>query len=411
LHEPDLFCGLEIDAGVIDNLLNLDGKTPAQKASLATYGIMIPQAINVTDVPLVGYAGANDAQLASSKSISAQLVREGYHMQVISPVHSVGTDINTLWLANPGQGHSHATGETAQFVNGFTSANFQRGRVVPDQIHFVTYTTRYNHDFWITVDGLQQSFDQSRVDATRDAAKANFTIKTANISRLILADAAQAKQITIDGDALDVKPASSILLTRTDTGHWLQGDLAGNTGLRKQHNLQGPINDAFFDAFLCVTPSGQPLNAITDERAKQELARFTASFTRDYCGDARAKADTDITDEDIANNNLVLFGDPGSNHLLARILNSLPIHWTKDSITFAGKTYPAADHVPVMVYPNPLNPKRYIVINAGLSAPRGGDVFGDYAILKGSTDDAGKMQFASVDNGVFNESWQPIAAK
>src|SRR5471030_1585739 len=116
LHEPDLFCGLEIDAGVIGNLLNLDGKTPAQKASLATYGIMIPHAINVTAVPLVGYAGANDAQLASSKSISAQLVRDGYHMETITPVHSKGTDINTLWLANPGQAHSHATGESLQLI-------------------------------------------------------------------------------------------------------------------------------------------------------------------------------------------------------------------------------------------------------------------------------------------------------
>jgi len=411
LHEPDLFCGLEIDAGVIGNLLNLDGKTPAQKASLATYGIMIPHAINVTDVPLVGYAGANDAQLASSKSISAQLVRDGYHMETITPVYSKGTDINTLWLANPGQGHSHATGDTAQKINAFTSANLQRGRVVPDEIHFVTYTTRYNHDFWITVDGLQQSFDQARVDATRDAAKANFTIKTANISRLILDDAAQAKQITVDGDALDVKPAPSILLTRTADGHWQQGDLAADTGLRKQHDLQGPVNDAFFDSFLCVTPTGQPLNAIADERGKQELARFTTSFARDYCGDARTKADTEISDADIANDNLVLFGDPGSNHLLARVLDRLPIKWTKDSITLAGKTYTAADHVPVMIYPNPLNPKRYIVINAGLSAPRGGDMFGDYAILKGSADDAGKTQFASVDEGVFDESWQAVAAK
>jgi acetyl esterase/lipase len=158
LHQPDLFCGLEIDAGVIGNRLNLDGQTPAQKASLATYGMMIPQAINATDVPLVGYAGANDAQLASSKSISAQLVREGYHMEVISPVHSKGVDVNTLWLANPGQGHSHATGETAQLINAFTSENLQRGRVVPDQIHFVTYTTRYNHDFWVTVDGMLHSY-------------------------------------------------------------------------------------------------------------------------------------------------------------------------------------------------------------------------------------------------------------
>jgi hypothetical protein len=202
-----------------------------------------------------------------------------------------------------------------------------------------------------------------------------------------------------------------MLLTRTAAGHWRQGDLAATTGLRKQHSLQGPINDAFFDSFLCVTPTGQSFNAIADERAKQELARFTTSFTRDYCGDARRKADSAITDDDIANHNLILFGDPGGNRLLARILDRLPLKWTKETITLAGKTYTAADYVPVMIYPNPLNPKRYIVINAGLSAPRGGDAYGDYAILKAAPDADGKVALTSVDGGVFDESWKAIAGK
>ncbi len=317
LHQPDLFCGLEIDAGVIGNRLNFDGLTPAQKGNLATYGIMIPHAVNVVDVPLIAYAGENDAQLAASKSIAAQLAREGFHTETISNLFARGTDIYTVWLAAPGQGHSHATHDNVQDTLGkidyYTNINFQRGRIQPDKISFITYTTRYNRDFWITVDGLQQSFDQARVDATRDAAKSNFTIKTQNVSRLVLDEAGLAKQVAIDGDVLTVKPAASILLTRSAGGHWTQGDSNADTGLRKQHDLQGPINDAFFDSFLCVTPTGQAFNVVADERAKQELARFSMAFTRDYCGDARAKADADVTADDIANNNLVLFGDPGSN--------------------------------------------------------------------------------------------------
>jgi hypothetical protein len=247
------------------------------------------------------------------------------------------------------------------------------------------------------------------VDATRDAAKANFTIKTANISRLILEDASQAKQLTIDGSALAVKPAPGILLVRSASGQWQQGDLTADPGLRKHHNLQGPINDAFFDSFLCVTPTGQSLNAIAAEHAKQELARFTTSFARDYLGDARAKPDSAITDQDIANNNLVLFGDPGCNQLLARILARLPLQWTKDSITLAGKTYTAADHVPVLIYPNPLNPNRYIVLNSGLS-PMRGDAFGDYAILRGTPEAAGKGALTTVAGGVFDEAWKPVAS-
>jgi hypothetical protein len=384
----------------------MDGLTPAQKAANSTYGIMVAHAVNVLDVPLVGYAGANDAQLASSKSIRTQLEKEGYNFNYVSDVYSLGKDIDALFLANPGQAHSHATGVTLQAINEFSNLNFTHGRVVPDRIRFVTFTTRYNQDYWITVDGMQQQFDQARVEATRDSAKANYTVTTSNVSRLVLRDMAAAKKIAIDGDNVDFKPANSILLVRNATGHWQQGDPAADTGLRKQHNLQGPVNDAFFDAFLCVTPTGTPFNAIADARGKQELERFSAMFTKDYCGLARTKADTAITPDDIANNNLVLFGDPGSNKILAQIADKLPIKWTKDSIVVGDKTYSAADHVPVLIYPNPLNPHRYVVINTGLMADRGATAYGDFAVLEVAKDNNGKITDKVAQDGVFNEAWQ-----
>jgi len=115
LHHPDMFCGLEVDAGVIGNRHNLDGLTPAQRAFQSTYGIMIDHALNVFNVPLVAYAGANDAQLLSSTNIRQQLVKEGYTIPQLSTYVGKGTDINALFLANPGQGHSHATGETKRW--------------------------------------------------------------------------------------------------------------------------------------------------------------------------------------------------------------------------------------------------------------------------------------------------------
>ena len=35
-----------------------------------------------------------------------------------------------------------------------------------------------------------------------------------------------------------------------------------------------------------------------------------------------------MTDADIASSNLVLWGDPGSNKVLARIADKLPVKWT-----------------------------------------------------------------------------------
>ena len=410
LRMPDLFCGLEINAGVIGNRLNTDGLTPAQRASTASYGLSIPHALAVANVPLVAFAGEKDSQLAASVSIRDQLGREGYKIEQTSPYVWKGTDIDALFLVHPNAGHAHPTGETQRLRDEYNAANFARGRVVPDRVRFVTHTLRYNRSFWVTVDGLEQQFNRAEVDAQRDATKANFTIKTRNISRLLLTDTAAAKTVAIDGDTLKVKPAASLLLVRTGD-HWQTANPAKNAGLRKEHNLQGPINDAFMDAFLCVTPTGKPFNAIADDRARQEQDRFAKMFTREYLGEARAKADTAITDADIANHNLVLFGDPGSNKLIAKIAGKLPIKWTKDSIVVAGKTYSAADHVPVLIYPNPLNPKRYVVINSGLVASRGATAYGDYAVLKIARQADGQLSAETADEGVFDESWQLASKK
>lgn len=408
LRAADNFCGLEIDAGVIGSRTRMDGLTPVQKATTASYGIMVDHALNVANIPLVGYAGENDAQLAASISIREQLGREGYTIEKTGDYRYTGRDINALFLANPGQGHSHATGDTARQIDEFTAENFARGRVVPDHIRFVTYTTRYNRSHWITVDGLERHFERATVDAQRDAAKTSFTIATKNISRLVLTDAAAARKISIDGDTLAVQPAPTLLFVRRD-GRWQAGG-ADAGGLRKRHNLQGPVNDAFFDAFLCVTPTGQAFNAVAADRARQEHDRFAKMFAREFCGEARTKDDAAITDADIASNNLVLFGDPGSNRVLARIADRLPIRWTRDAIRVGNKTYSASEHVPVLIYPNPLNPERYVVINAGLVVGRGAAGVGDYAVLKLARQPDGQLATETVDEGVFDESWQLPAA-
>jgi dienelactone hydrolase len=397
LHNPDMFCGLEVDAGVIGNRTSFDGMTPAQRAAQATYGIMIDHAINVFNVPLVGYAGANDAQLASSTAIRKQLTQEGYTIEQTSQYVGKGKDINALFLANPGQGHSHATGATAQLINAFNAQNLKTGRVVPDHIKFVTYILRYNHDYWVTIDGMGQDFSRAFIDAQRDSGKSNYTIKTTNISRLILDDMSAAKTVSIDGDTLQVTAAPSILFVKdakTADSHWKTASIDAATdtsgGLRKQHDLQGPNN------------------AAADAEAKQELTRFEKLFQRDYCGTTRTKADSAVTADDIANNNLILFGDPGSNSIIAKIADKLPIKWTKETITVGDKTYSAADSIPVMIYPNPLNPKHYVVLNAGLPAggPGGGaNAYGDYAILKLNTGTAGQITTEVTAGGVFDESW------
>ena len=125
-------------------------------------------------------------------------------------------------------------------------------------------------------------------------------------------------------------------------------------------------------------------------------------------GDIRVKDDRSLSAADIANYNLMLFGDPGSNSVIAKIIDRLPIQWTKSDITVGSQKFPTADHALVLIYPNPLNPQKYVVLNTGqtFSANRitsgTESVFfprlGDWAVLT----TGGQVKTA----GFFDEAWK-----
>ena len=126
------------------------------------------------------------------------------------------------------------------------------------------------------------------------------------------------------------------------------------------------------------------------------------------------RLDSEINDELIRDNNLILWGDPGSNRVLARIADKLPIHWTGAGITVGKETFPAATHALIAIYPNPLNSSRYVVLNSGptqrefdyLNNARQVPKLPDYAVVDLATQPgprwAGRIALA----GFFGERWQ-----
>jgi hypothetical protein len=128
----------------------------------------------------------------------------------------------------------------------------------------------------------------------------------------------------------------------------------------------------------------------------------------------RQRLDKDVTEDDISNHNLVLWGDPASNALLARIADRLPIKWNTEKVAVGVRTYAASGHVPVMVFPNPLNPTRYVVINSGftfreydyLNNARQTPKLPDWAIIGLDTKPGSRSPGAIEDAGFFDERWQ-----
>jgi hypothetical protein len=183
----------------------------------------------------------------------------------------------------------------------------------------------------------------------------------------------------------------------------------------KSHASQGPIDDAFIDRFIFVRPTGKPLNPDVGVWAKSELERAITEWRRVFRGDAIVKDDTAITPEDIAGANLVLWGDPASNSLMAKVLPSLPLKWTANSVELGKAKLDAAHYAPVLIHPNPLNQKRYVVLNSSFTFRMGSRTSNslqtpklpDWALIDLRTPPNDTEPGLIYDAGFFDENWRP----
>jgi hypothetical protein len=278
---------------------------------------------------------------------------------------------------------------------------------------------------WVTVDALAQHWDQARVEARLDPTSGSIRLETRNVTALTLAlDAGQSPfdplrtvTIQVGGETLEAgRPHSDRSWTasiRREGGRWILG-ASPAAGLRKRHGLQGPVDDAFMDSFLFVRPTGPALNAVVGGWVERELNRAIEQWRRQYRGDVRIKDDTAVTESDMAQHHLVLWGDPQSNKILGQMATKLGgIRWDSTGVHTPAAGYPVDRFAPILIHPNPLHPDRYVVVNSGftfreydlLNNARQTPKLPDWAII-----DLGQAPNARTPGGItaagfFDESW------
>ncbi len=366
-------------------------------------------ALNFFNLPLVAYSGEIDGQKQAADMMAKAMRAEGLEL-----THIIG----------PGTKHAYhpvAKQEISRRIDRIVEA----GRdPLPKEIRFTTWTLRYNNSAWLTVDALEQHWKRARVSASILAGN-TVRVDAENVAALSLAmpsglapfDPREAVKVILNGKELaGPKPGSDrsweAKFNLAD-GRWLAGSLPENT-LRKRHALQGPIDDAFMQSFLVVRPTGKSSNEKVSAWVASEMAHFTNEWRRHFRGDTRVKDDTAVTTNDLAAHSLILWGDAESNQLLAKLQDKLPVSWTAQNVTVGTKTYPSANHVPLLIHPNPLNPARYVVLNSGvtfreydyLNNARQVPKLPDWAVVDVNTPPNSRWPGKVVDAGFFGEKWE-----
>jgi dienelactone hydrolase len=398
-------------------------------------------ALNLTHCPTIAYSGENDSQKQAADVMEKALAENHIRLR-----HIIGK----------GMGHKYDA-ESKTLVENTMHSLARNGREPSSYfLQFQTQTLKYNRLQSLRVDGLIEHWKPAVIRASwKELSEfggyaATLRIFTENISEFsVQIDAGMLplsketlkalklpnKGIRVEIDSLEnvhqsadnrvQRPITSRFDTvtysdgslsfvahRTPDKEWVSGPAPDS--LRKRHNLQGPIDDAFMDSFIFVRPTGTAANEAVGKWAEAELTRAIEHWRRHFRGDARVVNDVDLTDEMIQSSNIVLWGDPKSNSVLAKIADKLPIQWTADKVTVGEKSYDAKNHAPILIHPNPLNLNRYVVLNSSftfrdyayLNNARQVPMLPDWAVIDLNTPPNAIWPGKVVDANFFDEQWK-----
>lgn len=402
-HYPDRWACAAPGAGFAESqqYLRLNREViPPSEATLWQWYDATDYALNLFNLPTVAYSGELDKQKQAADVMAAALGRERLPL-----IHLVG----------PGVEHKYEP-ETKRLLGDIVDTFARTPRPqFPPEVRFTTRTLRYPGVHWLKVLGLEKHWERADAWASFDPAHPRLMfVTTTNVTSLALdfrADPSRRiSEVTVDQTKLAIpfrQTTNLVVLNKTSSGWKLGGFPAG---MVKRPGLQGPIDDAFLESFIFVVPSGTGFHPETTAWIQKELDRAKFEWRAQFRGEVRVVKDSELTEAQIKSANLILWGDPQSNTVIRKILDRLPLSWNADQLKLGTHILASKEHVPLVIFPNPLNTDKYVVLNSGFTFRGFGSnanqtpKLPDYALVQISEPDP--FQTGVKAAGFFNEQWR-----
>lgn len=413
-HFPDIFAFASPGAGFSETFdyLGLKNKPerPDYERTLWNWYDATAYAGNLANLPITAYSGEIDKQIQAARMMESAMEKEGMRLD-----HVIGK----------GMGHKY-NAESIDSINRKTQATLKLSPIeLPRNIEFSTATLRYPKTHWFKALGLSKHWRKSKASGETLPLDSQIQIQLENITSFELTFETgqwsgpinKPVRVIINKQELNTFPPKSDRSWRASfsktnqSSEWslIDSESSSSDKLTKSPGIQGPIDDAFLSRFIAVSPEGKGLNQNHDAFSKNELDTLREEWNHQFRGKILEKKASHITETDIANSNLILFGDPKNNEIIAKILPNLPIKWTSKSIRFGGREFPADSSSIKLVFPNPLNSTRYVVLNSGftfhstISSSNADQTpkLPDYAIM----DISNPLSSSVINAGFFDENW------
>lgn len=299
--------------------------------------------------------------------------------------------------------------------------DFLRNKVRnPNPKHIIFKTTDIglnNKNDWLEIDEPERLYHDSLIDA--EIKDGTIIVKTENIAQLTIhlsSELISQKEINlkINGQELRCKLSGKDSITlhkkgrqfqlkKSEKQKFLQRPL-GAKNISKSPAFFGPIKKAYFSPFILVygTQGDSDSTEINLHHARVEAQNWWLRGN----GYVEIIPDIELNSEIIHRYNLILFGSPKTNAVTAKIMKDLPISIKNDRLIIDGQEIEKDDVAFQMIYPNPLNPEKYIVIKGGTS-PKAEELSGLFNVIYSGS---GLPDFIIYDETVKEKGWAAIIA-
>jgi hypothetical protein len=183
--------------------------------------------------------------------------------------------------------------------------------------------------------------------------------------------------------------------------------------LNKNPDIEGPLSQVTTTPFAVVVGTSSK-DSLMNKLCRQKAQEFVNSWKDWQKYEPRVFTDKELSEDDMKNFSLVLYGGPEANLITKNLIDKIPLKISSDKIEVTGKSFKVKDACIQMVYPHPLNSKRYVSVigatsYAGMYFFTGGNDNLDFLIKDGcvANNRLGRpTDKLYVAKGVFDYNWQ-----
>lgn len=244
----------------------------------------------------------------------------------------------------------------------------------PHEVRVITGDYRASRQHWVEVTRIERYPELARVRAF--AEDGSLRADTDNVLEVAFdlrdAPVGPSGELRVELDGVEVYSGPRLHLghvahfAKNADGAWRLGFLPAAEGLEKVPGLSGPMSDAYHDEIVHVYGTTVPRHERALRRTAERGARGWPVGVWNL--GQRVIADTDVDEATARGAHLALYGSPGDNAVLDRIMEHLPIRAEAGAIVLADGRRFEGDRVGArFVFPNPEAPGRYVFVHLGVT--------------------------------------------